>query len=179
MKEIWKPIKNYTKLYEVSNLGRIRSIPRKKIQKRPYGDVEITVKGQIIAQYVNIGGYKIVSLRKDKQVKTSYVHRLVVESFIKNKKGNYVNHKNGIRDDNRLENLEWCDRSYNDAHKYRELYGKKRGITFNSQSKKYIAAIKYRGTSYYIGSYYSKELAYDAFYQKYLELRGVVPWLNF
>ena len=94
MKEIWKDIKGYEGMYQVSNLGRVRSLK--------YGKYKI-LKGS------KTNGYLQVRLSKNGYQTTYRIHRLVAETFIDKIEGkNCVDHINGIRDDNRSENLRWC-----------------------------------------------------------------------
>lgn len=113
--EIWKDIPGYEGLYQVSNLGRIKSLERDfkdKLGRRWY-------RKESILKSNNLGGYLSVSLRKDGKTRYKSIHRLVALVFIPNPNMKLeVNHKNGLKDDNRLENLEWCDRSYNLKHAY-------------------------------------------------------------
>lgn len=102
MKETWRPVKGYEGHYEVSNLGNVRSIK--------FGKTLI-----LKASYTR--GYKQVYLYLNGKSKHSPIHRMVAESFIDNPLNKeQVNHKNGIKDDNRLENLEWVTRSENTKH---------------------------------------------------------------
>lgn len=116
--EIWKDIKNYEKLYQVSNYGRIKSLGR--YHKFPNGGI-YKIKSRILKSYHDVGNYLFVTLfnneSKKKQMK---VHRLVAQAFIPNY-NNYpqINHKNCIRDDNKVENLEWCTSSYNSKYAYK------------------------------------------------------------
>ena len=109
--EIWKPIKNYEGLYEVSSLGNIRSLDRFINGKG--GSVRLK-KGELKAISINTHGYAIVSLYKNNARKTVQVHRVVAEAFIPNL-NNYleVNHKDENKLNNTVNNLEWCTRSYN------------------------------------------------------------------
>ena len=102
--EIWKPVKNYESLYEVSNYGRVRSLPRK-----PYRKKVIIMSPGIAGE-----GYLSINLYKKGQAKKQYVHRLVAEAFIENPH-NYpeINHKDEIRTNNAVDNLEWCTSKYN------------------------------------------------------------------
>lgn len=107
-KEVWKSINGYEGLYEVSNLGRVRSVDR--IVDGRNG----VVSGKILSFSDNGTGYKQVCLCKKNIKSTRYVHRLVAEAFIPNpQKLTDVNHKNEHRYDNVVSNLEWCTKEYN------------------------------------------------------------------
>lgn len=104
--EVWKDIPEYEGLYQVSNLGRIKSVER-KVDKYHH------VKERILKPSLSKGYYKL-NLSKDFKNKTIYVHKLVAKTFIDNIK-NYpcVNHKNENKLDNSVDNLEWCTHLYN------------------------------------------------------------------
>ena len=107
MKEIWKNIKGYEGLYQVSNLGRVKSLERKDNLGRK-------VNEKILKNRNATHGYIAVILSKDSNKKTYRVHRLVAEAFIPNpNKYLEVNHKDENKSNNRIDNLEWCDRKYN------------------------------------------------------------------
>ena len=122
MQEIWKDIEGYEGLYQVSNLGRIKSLQRITVGKK-YGIHKLKEK---ILKEGKCGKYNIVILRKNGKNKTLYVHRLVAKTFINNS-NNYpeINHKDGNTMNNNKENLEWCNRSYNIKHSYTVLKRKK------------------------------------------------------
>ena len=95
-KEIWKDILNYEKIYQVSNLGRIKSL--------------LFNKEKILKTRIHPSGYELVNLKN----KTYRVHYLVAQAFIPNPDNlPEINHKNEIKNDNRVNNLEWCSRKYN------------------------------------------------------------------
>lgn len=110
MKEIWKDIKNYEGLYQVSTLGNVRSKYGKngKILMTNYRVIK-NIKGQ--------RGYLKVILKNNPMGENKNIHRLVAESFIPNPKNlPQVNHINGIKTDNRVENLEWVSAKENIHH---------------------------------------------------------------
>ena len=118
MEEIWKDIEGYEGLYQVSNLGRVRSLDRyyTATHSRAVGiPVRYKKKGMILKQTLNKRtGYIYVSLKVNGHVFTKSVHRLVGKAFV----GGYfegadINHKNEDKTDNRADNLEWCTRQYN------------------------------------------------------------------
>jgi len=114
--EYWKDIKGYKGLYQVSNLGRIKSLER--ITK--YQNSKRRVKEKIKGTFTGKKGYERVELSKNGQNRKYNVHTLVAKAFL-NKKSekSEVNHINGVKTDNRVENLEWCTRSENELHAYR------------------------------------------------------------
>ena len=110
MKEIWIDIKNFEGIYQVSNLGRVRSLARWIKCK---DGKTIYRKGRILKPQP-ASGYRQVILSVNGEKKWFSVHRLVAETFIPNPDNlPEVNHKNEDKYDNRVENLEWCSHSYN------------------------------------------------------------------
>lgn len=114
--ELWLPVPGWENYYEVSNLGRVKSLPR-TIPHSKFGVVRIPGK---IMHASNAAGYRALNLSRDKKDTRSLVHRLVAMAFIPNP-NNYphINHINCNRADNRVGNLEWCNQSQNQYHAYR------------------------------------------------------------
>lgn len=105
--EIWKDIEGYEGCYQVSNLGRVKSLER----INSYGE---RVHEKIKAFGDNGHGYLIVNLYKDNKVKMSYIHRLVANAFIPNPYNlPQINHKDEDKSNNDVQNLEWCTQKYN------------------------------------------------------------------
>ena len=111
MKEIWVPIKGFEKLYEVSNLGNVRSVDRVIVSS---SGLKRRCKGVILKQSVNKDGYNIVGLSNSGSGITIQTHLLVARHFIPNPNNlPEVNHKDENKTNNRVDNLEWCTHLYN------------------------------------------------------------------
>lgn len=110
--EIWKDIENFEGYYQISNMGNVRSLDRTLSNGRH-------IKGITLKFKYDKDGYCSVNLTKSDGTRIyPRVHQLVCKAFLENpNEYKMVNHINGIRDDNRVENLEWCDNSYNQWHR--------------------------------------------------------------
>lgn len=111
MTERWKPVVGYEGLYEVSDLGRIRTVARTTLVRRRSGsDYTLMTRSRIRKLYVsdNTSGYPVVCLIREGKRKNLFVHRAVLEAFVGPcPEGMQGCHNNGIRTDNRLKNLRW------------------------------------------------------------------------
>ena len=122
--EIWKDVKNYEGLYQVSSLGRIKSLSRLMERgKFTHFSKEVIMNGQL-----DKDGYNVFMLTLNRKQKLLKGHRIVAQAFISNHDNKpQVNHINGIKTDNRVENLEWNTNSENQLHSYKIGTSKKGG----------------------------------------------------
>lgn len=110
MQELWKDIEGYEGIYQVSNFGRIKSCERVITTKRGLWHI----KEKIIHGSVRNDGYIMVALKNNGRNKRVLVHRLVAQAFIPNPNCHpIINHKDEVRSNNVVDNLEWCTNEYN------------------------------------------------------------------
>lgn len=154
--ENFKPIKKFEGFYEVSDLGRIKSVSRKVKNKSGYR----VVSEKILNPVRKPDGYCIVSLWKKDKNQSGYIHRLVALHFVDGKKNGYeVNHKNGDKGDNRAENLEWVTRSENILHSFKIGSHKPQYGTLSSKAKLTEPEVKHIKSKYAQGEISIRALA--------------------
>ena len=114
MEEVWKDIDGYEGLYQISNLGRVKSLARNEMFcKRPE---------TILKPFLCGSGYQEIILTKNAERKPKLIHRLVAEAFVPNTDGRReVNHKDGNKGNNVVANLEWVTPSENQKHSRKVL----------------------------------------------------------
>jgi hypothetical protein len=165
--EIWKDIPGYEGYYQVSNLGNVRSSDR-VIHTRD-GSPRF-FKGVILKPRL-LNGYKYCSLSTNGDARTYQVHQLVAMAFLNHKPNGHslvVDHINGIKTDNRLENLQIVTNRYNLTKDKKSGTSKYIGVSWHSKSKKWLATIHINGKSVHLGSF-TDEVEAALAYQKALK----------
>ena len=114
MNEVWKDIEDFEGLYQVSNFGRVKSLER---TRKGIKNSNCFLAGRILKNKHNNKGYCFVGLCKNKKITYVRPHRLVAEYFILNPDNKpQVNHIDGNKDNNRIDNLEWMTNAENMQH---------------------------------------------------------------
>lgn len=122
MTERWRDIKGFEGLYQVSDLGRVRSLDRKiHVDRRGTRSYDIVSRGKVLRQTVRrpemLGSYLFVGLAKHGKYSQRFTHRLVADAFLEKVDGKtQINHKDGNKQNNRLDNLEWVTPKENSIH---------------------------------------------------------------
>ena len=162
----FKPIKGFEKEYTINKEGAVKSISRRRVNAigRFY-----TNKETVMTQFIDRGGYQTVKLTRERKSGTKYLHRLLALTFIENP-NNYtiVNHINGNKLDNSLENLEWVSRSQNQLHAIRLNLAKipclnKRKVLDRCTGRSFDS-IKAACKEYKIGYDHCKKMLYGKIY---------------
>lgn len=149
----WRWINKYEGLFIITDDFKVISLPRKG-----------TLGGEIKPQLNTENGYYRISLTKGNKRKKTMLHRLIAEHFIPNPH-NYphVDHINGIKTDNRIENLRWCTQAENTRfynHKLRKNNTSgHRGISFDKRCNKYQTEVNINGKQIYVGKFDTLEMA--------------------
>lgn len=142
--EIWKDIEGYKGSYQASNLGPIKSLDR-------FDSAGHKLKGKILKGYINPDGYRQVTLCNG-NIKTCVVHRIIALTFIPNPENKpYINHKKGIKIDNRVSELEWCTPSENNKHAY-DIGLKRKGKEHHFSKP----VLQYNKNGVFIAEYFSQ-----------------------
>lgn len=163
MNEIFKDIKDYEGLYQVSNLGNVRSLKRISIKN---DGVAQQLKERILQPINDRYGYMFINLYKGGKPKVKYIHRLVGITLINNPKDKpQINHKDGNRRNNNITNLEWVSSRENNSHSFKnkKTSSKYTGVSYHKSNKKWDAYIKINQKLIRLRSFDNEEDAHQAY----------------
>lgn len=170
MKEIWKDIPGYEGYYQVSDLGRVRSVDRTIIKKN--GRVQ-DMKGMILKQGDTATGYKYVTLWKGNKKISLRTHQLVAMGFLGHKRCGFekvVNHKDFDTHNNRLNNLEVVTNRENTSYRKKKGTSKYIGVCYDKYNDVWRADIMINGKQKYIGVFNNEYDAHLAYQEKLKEI---------
>lgn len=168
--EEFRDITNYEGLYQASNIGRVKGLDRYVIANK-HGGIRL-LKGIMFKQQTHRQGYSVVGLHKVKETKIK-VHQLVALAFLghtlNGHKGLVVDHKNNIKSDNRLENLQLITQRENSSKDKDKVTSKYVGVIQPSMNKKFVSQILANGKHIYLGSF-DTEIEASEYYQNTLKI---------
>ena len=170
MEEIWKDLPTYEGLYQVSNLGNVKSLPR----VRTTGTGFYISKEKQLKKYKDIEGYMRVCLCKNKKQNVRKVHQLVAMSFLNHipeGMSKVIDHINDDKTDNRLENLHVVTQRFNSRKTQGSYSSKYKGVYWSENQKRWITEITINKKKLYLGSYKCELAAGLAYQNKLKEIR--------
>ena len=167
--EIWKEIKGFEG-YEVSNLGRVKSLARTVIYSN--GRVQ-DYKDKVLKNSLLSNGYFRVSLYKKSKMKARTIHQLVAETFLNHTPNGYklvVDHINNVKTDNRLENLQLITARENNSKDRKGGTSGYIGVSWDKSSNKWKSRIRTNGKEKYLGMFKDELKAAEAYQTALKEL---------
>ena len=166
MEEVWKDIKGFEEIYQVSNFGRVKSLLRKRRNRNGY----FYIKEKILKQSINTYGYLQVCLYNNCERSVKRVHRLVAETFIPNPSNKpEVNHIDGNKTNNKIDNLEWVTSKENITHAFKiglrtvteeqktKLRILRTGKKFTKEQREKLSEIRKGENNPFYGKHHSEE----------------------
>ena len=139
MEEEWRAVVGYEGLYEVSNTGKVRSLDRYVQQKNMYKIITHIYHGRELSLKKHRDGYLVATLCKNKGLQSCQVHRIVATAFIPNPNElPQINHKDENKQNNNVNNLEWCTSKYNNNYGTRSqrMANTQRGRKHSEETKR-------------------------------------------
>ena len=164
MNEIWKDVVGYEGVYQVSNLGNVKSLPR--LVKRKH---LVLLKEKILKPGTSSGGYFIVILRKEMNSKVKKIHQLVAITFLNHKVDKHkivVDHINNNPQDNRVENLQLITARENCSKDRINTSSKYTGVTWDKSKNKWTSQIQINKKQLHLGRYKTELEAHQAYQNK-------------
>lgn len=170
--EIWKYVKGYDGYYQVSDLGRVKSLDRKV---KCVGGFYAEKKGKILKKSLAKNGYFVINLCKEKRQSTSYIHKLVACAFLNHIKDGYnlvINHIDRNKENNNLSNLEVITQRENCCKDHIKSSSKYKGVYWEYDRKKWRSRLYVNNKKIHIGRFDSEKEASEE-YKKALKLHNI------
>lgn len=172
MKEVFKDIEGFEGLYQISNLGRVKSLSR--VVHNHLGPR--TLKERILKGSLGSNGYYTVNLMKNNKYKAIAVHQLVAMAFLGHKPCGYklvIDHIDHNRQNNRVDNLQIVTMRQNSAKRVKEYTSKYIGVSKKRKSDKWCAFITINGKNKNLGTFKTQERASTAYELALLQLNNL------
>ena len=157
--EIWRDILGYEGMYQISSLGRVKSLSRNQYNGKGY----FNSKEKFLKQRITTKGYFSYSLTKNNKTIDFLAHRLIAVAFIDNPLNKRtVNHKDSVRRNNSINNLEWASYRENHCHRVSKIAKSSKyvGVCFHKATKKWESNICVSGKLIHLGIHKTEEEAY-------------------
>ena len=166
MEEIWKDVIDYQGIYQVSNLGRIKGLPREILKNGKYPFI---CKEKIIKLCLNTSGYYYVGLSENSLTISRTIHQLVAEAFLGHKPCGMkliIDHINDVKTDNRVENLQIVTNRYNVCKNQGKHTSKYKGVSWCKVKKKWVVRFKLNDKYLHLGYFDNEEEASEIYNNK-------------
>lgn len=170
MQEIWKDVKDYEGIYQVSNLGNVKSLPKEWFTGK---GAKMKHNGKLLKPMINTFGYLHVSLYKDLKQKTFTIHKLVLTVFTEYKPNGrkiVIDHINNIKTDNRLDNLQAITQRLNASKDKKNKTSKYTGVSWSKYKNKWVANISINEKYKNLGCFKTEEEAHLVYQKKLKEI---------
>lgn len=174
-REIYKDIKGYEGMYQISNMGNVRSLDRIVGSK---ANLKIFIKGKVLKPTHDGDGYPFVNLCKENKKKNMKNHRLLALYFMPNPNNlPCVDHIDGDKTNNNIKNLRWCTHLQNTWNKKGRKGRLYKGV-IKRGTERFGAQIKCKGINYLLGKFDTAEEAAQAYNDMAIKLNGEFAGLN-
>lgn len=163
MEEIWKDIPEYEGLYQVSSLGRVKSLPRIIISKKGGEHIQ---GGHLLKLTLNNNGYYSFQASKNGKGKTKFIHQQVAMVFLNHKSNGHsivIDHINDDKSDNRVENLQIVTQRFNCRKTQGKYTSQYKGVHYHKRDKVWCSAIMIDGKKIHLGNFHIEEDAGSAY----------------
>ncbi len=176
MVELWKPVEGWEGFYEVSDQARVKSLARRV----PQGGYTVSIQDRILKQTKDGRGYLTVKLNRNGVGKTACIHRLIFLAFIDSKCTLEIDHIDGNRLNNQLNNLRAATRQQNGRNmaKRRNTSSAYKGVSFRKDTRVWAAYIKFQSKKVNLGCYPTQEQAAKAYNEAAIKYFGEFARLN-